>query len=82
MGKSDNICHENIEDLKHTIEIQTEPINRCEKKVDELIGENVMLKKEIRVLEIGLYESEQYSCTNCIDIKGVPDKENEMFWAR
>lgn len=77
LGKSVNMCHENIEDLKHTIEIQTEAINRYEKKVDELLGENAMLKKQIKVLEIGLDESEQYSRTNCIDINGVPDKENE-----
>lgn len=36
-----------------------------------------MLKKQIRVLEIGLEESDQYSRTICTDINGIPDKENE-----
>lgn len=51
------MCHENIEDLKPKIEIQTEAINRYENKVDKLHGE----KKKIRVIEIGLNESQQYS---------------------
>lgn len=38
-----------------------------------------MLKKQIRVLEIGLDESEQYSCTNCIDIMGFLIKKIKCF---
>lgn len=66
-----------ILDLKHTIEIQTEEINPYEQKVDKLLSENVMLKKQIRVLEKGFNESKQYSRSNCINTNGVPEKENE-----
>lgn len=63
--------------MKHTIEIQTEEINPYEQKVNKLLSENVMLKKQTRVLEKGFDESEQYSRSNCINRHGVPDKENE-----
>lgn len=36
-----------------------------------------MVKKQIKVLEKGFDECEQYSRSNCINTNGVPEKENE-----
>lgn len=77
LGKSVNNCHENIEELKIHITKQTETINRYEKKIDELLSENAMLKRRVREMEVGLDENDQYSRINCIEINGVPDKPNE-----
>lgn len=71
------MCHEKVEDLKNTIEMQTEEINPYEQKVDKLLSETFMLKNQIKVLEKGFDKSDQYSRSNCINTNGVPEKENE-----
>lgn len=60
---------------------QTTKISEYMEKIDQLSAENKMLKDKIQVLEDKLDETEQYSRRNCVEIRGVPVKDNDVMQA-
>ncbi|XP_046674701.1 uncharacterized protein LOC124363496 [Homalodisca vitripennis] len=60
---------------------QTTKITEYMVKIDQLSIENKILKDRIQVLEDKLDETDQYSRRNCVEIQGVPVKDNDVMQA-
>lgn len=77
LGKSVEMCHGNIADLKKTIESQSLAIKNYQDSFDSLKEENNGLKKKCAQLESRLDDLEQYGRINCLEINGIPEEKNE-----
>lgn len=77
LGKSVEMCHGNIADLQKTIETQSLAIKNYQENMDALKEENIGLIKKCQHLETRLEDLEQYSRTNCLEINGIPEENNE-----
>lgn len=77
LGKSVEMCHENIEDLKKVIENQSSSIKEYQQNLLSLKKENIELTKKCQLLETRLDSLEQYSRINCLEINGIPEEKNE-----
>lgn len=77
LGNSVENCHQTIDELKVTIQTQTESLKKYEKMYDTLFEENRKLHLRVKELERREDESDQYSRINCLEINGIPESENE-----
>ncbi len=77
LGNSVENCHQVIEELKVTVQAQAESLNKFHKMYEAVIEENRKLQLRIKELERNADEAEQYSRMNCVEINGVPEKDNE-----
>lgn len=58
---------------------QNEKIVQYIEKIDQLSTENKLLKERVQALEDKLDETDQYSRRNCVEIQGVPVKDNDVM---
>lgn len=77
LGNSVENCHQTIEELKKTVQMQTESLNKYEKMYDALFEENKKLHLHIKEMEKREDESNQYLRINCVEINGIPESNNE-----
>ncbi|XP_022186532.2 uncharacterized protein LOC111045430 [Nilaparvata lugens] len=66
-----------IDDQTNTITNQTLKINECLRLIEDLKKENASLKRKVCDLETRLEDAEQYTCSNTLEIYGVPETKNE-----
>jgi hypothetical protein len=76
-----NSAHESLqEQLAQTTDAVKEQTAKNEellKKLEEVVSENIQLRKRVESLEAKLDECEQYSRRNTIEIHGIPAQPNE-----
>lgn len=77
LGKSIEHCHQTIAELRTTIDLQTESLNKYKELYAKLCVENNKLQSRVTELEDRLDDSEQYSRLNTIEINGIPEKADE-----
>lgn len=77
LGTSIELCHKTIADLRKTIELQSESLNKYKDLYDNLYVEHNKLQRKVIELENRHDESEQYSRLNTVEINGIPEQANE-----
>lgn len=84
IGRTVDMCFSELKDCQSGISVNSAAISTCQTNIDDMKSENVQLKKTVSDLRKRLSASEQYSRSNCLEIVGVPEVENEniMFVLR
>lgn len=77
LGVSLNACHEELTEMKHTVNKQREEIAAWMRIVEDLKAENMVLRRQMSGLESRLDEAEQYSRRNTLEIQGIPMEKGE-----
>lgn len=77
LGKSLELCHQTIEDLKQTISMHSKSLDKYKGLFENLCVENKKLQSRILELELKQDETDQYSRLNSIEINGIPEQANE-----
>lgn len=77
LGTSIELCHKTISDLRQTIELQSESLNKYKDLYDKLYVEHNKLQLKVIDLENRYDDSEQYSRLNTVEINGIPEQMNE-----
>lgn len=77
-NRSYEVLHEKLDENTVALKEQTEKVMLYLERIDCLTAENRALKEKIVLLEDRLDESEQYSRRNCVEIQGVPVKNNDV----
>lgn len=73
--------NEKVDENTKTIQEQTRNLESHIQNIDKILAENKYLKEKISSLESRLEEAEQYSRKNCIEIHGLPIKNNDVIGA-
>lgn len=84
INKSLDMCFSDIEECKTNISQNTSALSSCEQDIDGLRSENIQLKRSVEEFKRRVNVAEQYSRSNCLEITGVPEQQNEnmMFLLR
>lgn len=77
INKTIDMCFEQIKECKVTGKKNSSDISNCIVSVNGLESENVALRKRVSELGKKLATAEQYSRSNCLEIVGVPEANNE-----
>lgn len=80
VNESINFCSEEINNCKKKIDEQEQKLLQYENTIERLSSENQLVKKELIAVKKAERAAEQYSRSNCLEIRGVPyfEKENIM----
>lgn len=79
VNESIELCFNKIEDCESTLEKNKTKINKNEDVIQDLVSENIVLKKQLSETKKMLRAAEQYSRSNCIEIHGVPEEKSERI---
>lgn len=78
-NKSYELLNDKLNENTGLLKEQTEKISEYIDKIDQLTSENKALKDRVQLLENKLDDSDQYSRRNCVEIQGVPVKDNDVM---
>lgn len=78
-NKSYELLNDKLSENTVMLKDQNEKITQYIEKIDQLATENKVLKERIQVLEDKLDDTDQYSRRNCVEIQGVPVKDNNVL---
>ncbi|XP_046671034.1 uncharacterized protein LOC124361041 [Homalodisca vitripennis] len=81
LGKSIELCHQTISELRKTVDSQSEALNKYKDLYEQLLSEHKRLLIKFVELETRQDEAEQYSRLNTIEINGIPENENENVFS-
>lgn len=74
------MCFSEIRECKTISKNNETDISKCADTIDNLKSENITLKKHVTELGRRLAAAEQYSRSNCLEISGIPEENNENIF--
>lgn len=79
INSSIDMCFNTLSDHKVIIDQNKVIMQGQEKVVENLTSENIKLKKDLDKLQSEVHAANQYSRSNCLEIRGVPEQKNEVI---
>lgn len=77
INKSLEFHSDQMKELTNIVKAQSDSLKNFENMYQQVYEENQKLKKTVIELEQKVDDMEQYSRGNCVEINGIPEKENE-----
>jgi hypothetical protein len=81
VDKSIEFCSAQISDCLAALEDHKNKLAKCENTIEQLSSENKSLKKQLIDMKNAEVAAEQYSRSNCLEIRGVPEEKQENIVA-
>lgn len=79
INESIEMCYGRIKDCEESTKKNRDDIEKHGKELEDLETENIQLKKEVIRLQTAMSVAEQYSRSNCLEVRGVPEMKNEVI---
>lgn len=79
INESIEMCYGKIKDCEESTKKNRGDIEKHGEELESIVSENIQLKKEVIKLQAVVSAAEQYSRSNCLEVRGVPEMKNEVI---